>query len=64
MLKRGIPKIGVDPKAPDFIKLADAFGCPGVKVDSEAGFRQALNDARTHAGPSLIIVMEDDSWLL
>ena len=64
MLKRGIPKIGVDPKAPDFIKLADAFGCPGVKVDSEAGFRQALNDAKTHAGPSLIIVMEDDSWLL
>jgi 5-guanidino-2-oxopentanoate decarboxylase len=64
MLKRGIPKLGVDPKAPDFIKLADAFGCPGVKVDSGAGFRQALNDARTHAGPSLIIVMEGDSWLL
>ena len=64
MVKRDIPQIGVNPKAPDFIKLADAFGCPGVKIDSQAGFRQALNDAMTHPGPSLIVVMEDDNWLL
>lgn len=64
MVKRDIPEIGVNPKAPDFIKLADAFGCPGVKIDSQAGFRKALNEAMTHAGPSLIVVMEDDNWLV
>jgi 5-guanidino-2-oxopentanoate decarboxylase len=64
MVKRGIPEIGVNPQAPDFVKLADAFGCPGSRVDSEAGFRQALNAAMAHAGPSLIIVMENDAWLV
>jgi len=64
MVKRDIPQIGVNPKAPDFIKLADAFGCPGVKIDSQAGFRQALNDAMNYAGPSLIVVMENDDWLV
>ena len=64
MVKRGIPEIGVNPKAPDFVKLAEAFGCPGSRVDSETGFRQALNAAMLHAGPSLIIVMENDAWLV
>ena len=64
MVKRGIPEIGVNPKAPDFIKLADAFGCPGVKVESEAGFRQALNEAMVYAGPSIIVVTENDDWLV
>jgi thiamine pyrophosphate-dependent acetolactate synthase large subunit-like protein len=64
MVKRGIPEIGVNPKAPDFIKLAEAFGCPGVKVDSDASFRRALHDAMNYAGPSLVIVMENDDWLV
>ena len=64
MVKRGIPEIGVNPTAPDFVKLADAFGCPGVKVDSETGFRKALNEAMAYAGPSLIIATENDNWLI
>ena len=63
MRKRGIPEIGVNPRAPDFIKLAEAFGCPGIAVDSDDSFRQALADAREHAGPSVIVVFEDDAWL-
>jgi 5-guanidino-2-oxopentanoate decarboxylase len=63
MVKRGIPEIGVNPIAPDFVKLADAFGCPGVKVDSDDSFRKALNDAKAYAGPSLIIATENDDWL-
>ncbi len=63
MQKRGIPEIGVNPRAPDFIKLADAFGCPGTAVDSDDSFRQALQQAREHAGPSLIVVLENDAWL-
>lgn len=64
MTKRGIAEIGVNPVAPDFVKLAEAFGCPGTRVDSEVGFRQALRAAVAHAGPSLIIVMENDAWLV
>lgn len=63
MIKRDIPEIGVNPQAPDFVKLAEAFGCPGTRVDSESGFRQALQEALRYAGPSLIIVTEDDDWL-
>ncbi len=63
MVKRGIPEIGVNPKAPDFLKLADAFGCPGVQVDSEASFKQAMDDAFQHTGPSIILAMENDAWL-
>ncbi len=63
MVKRGIPQIGVNPRAPDFVKLAGAFGCPGAKVDSEAEFRKALRNALAHAGPSLIVVNENDAWL-
>lgn len=64
MVKRGIPEIGVNPKPPDFILLAEAFGCPGIKVDDEAGFRQALKHALEHPGPSLIVVEENDNWLV
>lgn len=63
MVKRGIPQIGVNPKAPDFVKLAEAFGCPGIQVDSESSFRQALDDAFQHSGPTIIVAMEDDAWL-
>ena len=63
MVKRGIPEIGVNPRAPDFIKLAGAFACPATGVDSEAAFRQALDAALRHPGPSLIVVAENDDWL-
>ena len=64
MIKRDIPEIGVNPQAPDFVKLAEAFGCPGVRVSSLPGLQQAMANAMHHAGPSLIVVHQDDSWLL
>ncbi|MFT5505688.1 MAG: 5-guanidino-2-oxopentanoate decarboxylase [Gammaproteobacteria bacterium] len=63
MVKRGIPEIGVNPKAPDFIKLADAFGCEGISVSDETGLRQAMKKALTASGPTIIVVTEDDPWL-
>lgn len=63
MIQRGIPEICIRPRAPDFVKLANAFGCPGTKVRSLAGFQQAMRDALAHAGPSLIVVNENDAWL-
>ncbi len=64
MRQRGIGEIGVNPRAPDFVRLAEAFGCPGEVVHAADEFRARLAAALTHAGPSLIVVNEDDSWLV
>jgi len=64
MTNRGIPAIGVHPVAPDFARLAEAFGCPGTRVHSLADFQQAMREALAHAGPSLIVIHEDDAWLV
>ncbi len=63
MVKRGIPEIGVNPQAPDFVKMAEAFGCPGASVRSRDEFDRALNAALDHQGPSIIVALEDDDWL-
>jgi len=63
MLSRGIAAIGVSPRAPDFMQLAGAFGCPGTRARSLAEFQQALREALAHSGPSLIVVHEDEDWL-
>ena len=64
MVKRGIPEIDVNPLGPDFIKMAEAFGCPGTYVTNELTFMAAFENALTHSGPSLIVVKEDDAWLV
>ena len=64
MRQRGIDEIGVNPRAPDFIKLADAFGCPASVVQSAGEFRSCLQDALQHPGPSLLVVHENDDWLV
>ncbi len=63
MRKRGYPEIGVTPRNPDFMKLADAFGCARVAAESAREFKTALREAVTHEGPTLIMVREDDEWL-
>ena len=64
MRKRGYPEIGVNPRNPDFIKLAEAFHCPGVAVASAEDFDATLREALTHKGPTIIMIMEDDDWLV
>ena len=50
----------VDLNNPDFIKLADAYGVPAVRAAGPEAFRDALRDALSRAGPSLIEV--PDVW--
>jgi acetolactate synthase-1/2/3 large subunit len=40
--------------SPDFVKLADAFGIPGIAVSQRGQVRPALERARNYAGPVLI----------
>ena len=63
MRKRGYPEIGVNRRNPDFVKLADAYGCPGILADSASVFAAALREAMAYKGPTIIMVMEDDDWL-
>ena len=48
--------LGVDLQNPDFMKLADAFGIMGQRVDSPAGLRGAIQNAFKKDGPALIEV--------
>ena len=63
MVKRGIPEIEVNPKAPNFVKMAEAFGCPGIQINDRESFVSALENAFEYQGPSIIVVMENDQWL-
>lgn len=40
--------------SPDFVKLADAHGIPGLRVEQRDGLKAALETARDHQGPFLI----------
>ena len=42
---------------PDFVKLADAYGIPALRVESEQELETALERARTHPGPFLLEFM-------
>lgn len=59
----GIPRIAADPLTPDFIKLADAFGCEARQPSDGDQFRAAVSEAFTTPGPTLIVVNQDSDWL-
>ena len=64
MIKRGIPEIGVNPMNPDFMKIAEGFGCRGVRPDSLASFASAIDKALQASVPTVIEIREDADWLL
>jgi acetolactate synthase-1/2/3 large subunit len=45
---------GVDLGNPDLVALAEAFGCRGIRVDSAAGLRPALESALASPVPMLV----------
>ncbi|QNN59384.1 hypothetical protein H9K76_01310 [Diaphorobacter ruginosibacter] len=49
-------EIGTNLHNPDFLKLADAFGLNGVRVDSPDGLGSAVKSALKAGGPTLIEV--------
>jgi acetolactate synthase-1/2/3 large subunit len=52
---------GVDFNNPDFVKLADSFGCPAWRCESVGDFARHLDHALTLDVPSLIVVPIDYS---
>ena len=50
---------------PDFVKLADAYGIRGIRVETKAEVASAIREARAHKGPILLdfqIDQEENVW--
>jgi 5-guanidino-2-oxopentanoate decarboxylase len=58
-----IPRIGVEPKSPDFVKVAEGLGCHGIRAASAEHLAQSLRDALVADRPTLIEVRQDSPWL-
>ncbi|WP_447957085.1 5-guanidino-2-oxopentanoate decarboxylase [Vreelandella sp. EE7] len=56
----GVARLGVDLQAPDFLTLADGFGCASVRVESPEALAHALIK-RNPAGP-LLIEIDAAAW--
>jgi len=54
MVDNGIEPEGVKPSAPDFLKVAEAFGLPAQRLTHIDELPAALQKFRQHKGPSLI----------
>lgn len=63
MLERQIPLVGVDLYTPDFIAIAEGFGCVGEKATSMDHFQRLIHNALAHPGPSIIEILEDAEFL-
>jgi 5-guanidino-2-oxopentanoate decarboxylase len=58
-----IPRIGVTPKSPDFLRLAEALGCHATRARSAEHLAQSVLEALSADRPTLIEVREDSVWL-
>jgi 5-guanidino-2-oxopentanoate decarboxylase len=63
MDRRQVPRIGVQPKSPDFVGLATSLGCHAVRATGASHLAQAVREALLADRPTLIEVREDASWL-
>ena len=63
MIARGLPEIGVSPRNPDYLKLAEAFGCRATRPASLDALTAALTQAFAADGPTLIEVRQDAPYL-
>ncbi|MCA1670432.1 MAG: thiamine pyrophosphate-binding protein [Thermomicrobia bacterium] len=57
-VKRGMDTsgryLGVDLVNPDYVKLADAYGIPGVRAQSADALAEAIREAQKRLGPTII----------
>jgi len=64
MDQRQIPRIGVEPKSPDFLRLAESLGCHAVRATSAEHLARSVQDALVADRPTLIEVRQGSPWLL
>jgi thiamine pyrophosphate-dependent acetolactate synthase large subunit-like protein len=64
MDQRQIPRIGVEPKSPDFLRLAESLGCHATRAASAEHLAQSVRNALVADRPTLIEVRQDSPWLM
>lgn len=64
MDQRQIPRIGVEPKSPDFLRLAESLGCHATRAASAEHLAQSVRDALVADRPTLIEVRQGSDWLM
>jgi thiamine pyrophosphate-dependent acetolactate synthase large subunit-like protein len=64
MDQRQIPRIGVEPKSPDFLRLAESLGCHAARAASAEHLAQSVRHALVADRPTLIEVRQDSPWLM
>jgi 5-guanidino-2-oxopentanoate decarboxylase len=64
MDRRQIPRIGVEPKSPDFLGLAQSLGCHADRAASAEHLERSVREALLAQRPTLIEVREDSPWLM
>jgi 5-guanidino-2-oxopentanoate decarboxylase len=63
MDRRQVPRIGVLPKSPDFMGLAQSLGCHATRAADAEQLARAVRAALGADRPTLIEVREDAAWL-
>jgi 5-guanidino-2-oxopentanoate decarboxylase len=63
MDSRQIPRIGVQPRSPNFVGLAESLGCHAVRAASADHLTRSLQEALAADRPTLIEIREDSPWL-
>jgi 5-guanidino-2-oxopentanoate decarboxylase len=63
MDERQIPRIGVEPRSPDFVGLAKSLGCHGLRATDAEHLAQSVREALLSDRPTLIEVRQDSGWL-
>jgi 5-guanidino-2-oxopentanoate decarboxylase len=58
-----IPRIGVEPRSPDFVRLAESLGCHGLRATDAAHLARSVREALLSDRPTLIEVRQDSGWL-
>lgn len=64
MDRQNVPRIGVEPKSPDFLKVAQGLGCHAVRPSSAEQLAQSVRDALAADRPTLIEVRQGSPWLM
>jgi thiamine pyrophosphate-dependent acetolactate synthase large subunit-like protein len=63
MDERQIPRIGVEPRSPDFLRLAESLGCRAARAATGEHLAQCVREALVADRPTLIEVRQDSAWL-
>lgn len=63
MREKQIPLVGVDLYTPDFVAIAQGFGCVAARANSMEHFQKLIIAALAYPGPSIIEIQEKSGFL-